>query len=96
MNLNYKIKAPDGQEYGPAAVEDVKTWITEGRVDGATQMRRSDQQLWVPARELPELGLGAAVSVVTLPPPPPSVPAAAPVPSSVGAQFNSAMVSPRI
>lgn len=90
MNLTYQIKAADGQIFGPASAEDVKQWIGEGRVDGDSQMCRSDQQLWLPARELPELGLGAAVST-SVPPPPPSFPAAAPVPASVGAQLSSAM-----
>lgn len=92
MNLTYQIKAADGQIYGPASIEELKTWITQARVDGDTQLCRSDQQAWVPAHELPELGL---TSSLPPPPPPPSVapPAAsaATVPISVGAQFDSAM-----
>ena len=51
-------------------------------------MCRSDQDLWVAARELPELGLAAAALV---PPPPPRAPATTPVPTSVGAQLSSAV-----
>lgn len=93
MNLTYQIKAADGQIFGPASVEDVKQWIGEGRVDANSQMCRSDQQLWVTARELPELGLNSSASAPTAPPPPPppSHPAATPVPASVGAQLSSAM-----
>lgn len=91
MNLTYQIKAADGQIFGPASAEDVKLWIAEGRVDGDTQMCRSDQQLWVPAKELAELGLGRAAATPPPPPPPASAPAATPVPASVGAQFDRAL-----
>lgn len=90
MNLTYQIKSADGQVFGPASVDDVKQWISEGRVEGNSQMIRSDQQLWLSARELPELGLGAAIPAPP-PPPPPSFPAPAPVPASIGAQLSSAM-----
>lgn len=53
MNANYRIKAADGQIYGPAPVEDIKQWMADGRVDGDTQMCRSDQQQWVAAGDLP-------------------------------------------
>ena len=95
MSLSYQIKSADGQIYGPASIDDLKTWIGEGRVDGETQVSRSDAEQWVAARSLPELGLGPAVSLA---PPPPPPPAAAPVVTaptgatgSVGAQFDRAM-----
>jgi|GEM_PF-818354 len=93
MSLTYQIKTADGQIFGPAPVEDVKQWIGEGRVDGDTQMCRSDQQLWGPARELAELGLARAATAPLPPPPPPptSAPATTPAPASVGAQFDQAM-----
>lgn len=57
MSLNtYKIMGGDGQEYGPATLEQLQNWIKEGRVSAQTQVRRSDQNVWVPASNVAELG----------------------------------------
>jgi len=56
MHVEYKIIGGDGVEYGPATFEEIKTWIGEGRVAGATQVWRSDLQRWSPANRYTELG----------------------------------------
>ncbi len=78
MERTYKIIGGDGKEYGPVPLSLLKTWITEGRVDGEIQVLRSDQTTWGPASALPELGLASQPGAATAPPPaqpPPSPPA---------------------
>jgi len=67
METSYKILGGDGREYGPATLEQMLGWIRDGRVNGATQVWRSDQSAWVTARQLPELQLPAAPPVVAPP-----------------------------
>jgi uncharacterized RDD family membrane protein YckC len=60
MYIEYKMIGGDGREYGPAPLEEMKSWIREGRVSGATLIWRSDSPSWVPASQFtefqPELG----------------------------------------
>src|SRR5947207_3523359 len=57
MDLTYKIIGADGKEYGPVALSEIQRWVGEGRITGATQVSRSDQQSWSTAASLPELGV---------------------------------------
>jgi hypothetical protein len=57
MDLTYKIIGADGKEYGPVALSEIQKWAGEGRITGATQVSRSDQQGWSTAASLPELGV---------------------------------------
>ena len=59
----------DGLQYGPITIDQLKSWITEGRVTAETKILRSDTNSWLPAAYYSELGL--------MPPAP--APAAAPV-----------------
>jgi uncharacterized protein DUF4339 len=60
MDLTYKILGADGNEYGPATLDQLKGWINEGRVTASTHIERSDQQnQWLTAASYPELGLQA-------------------------------------
>ena len=61
----YTIQGTDGQHYGPASLENLKSWIREGRITAATQIFRSDLNAWHPASSYSELGL-AAPPVVTM------------------------------
>lgn len=69
MDVQYKIIGGDGREYGPASLEEMKSWIREGRVAGTTMVWRSDSQSWLPATQFlefqPEIGAGKGV----VPPP---------------------------
>src|SRR2546426_3311570 len=56
-DLTYKIIGADGKEYGPVALSELQKWVGEGRITGATQVSRSDQQGWSTAASLPELGV---------------------------------------
>jgi len=55
MDTEYKIIGGDGAEYGPASLDELKTWIGDGRVAGSTQVWRSDLALWTPAARYAEL-----------------------------------------
>jgi uncharacterized RDD family membrane protein YckC len=55
METEYKIIGGDGAEYGPASLDELKSWIGDGRVAGFTQVWRSDQALWTPAARYAEL-----------------------------------------
>jgi len=55
METEYKIIGGDGAEYGPASLDELKSWIGDGRVAGSTQVWRSDQALWTPAARYAEL-----------------------------------------
>jgi uncharacterized RDD family membrane protein YckC len=56
MQAEYKIIGGDGIEYGPATLEELRSWIRDGRVAGMTQVWRSDVGAWSPATGYTELG----------------------------------------
>lgn len=51
----YIVIGADGREYGPATTEDIGRWITEGRCNAQTRVRRADSVEWRPLVEYPEL-----------------------------------------
>lgn len=55
MDIEYKIIGGDGAEYGPAALEEIKSWIRDGRVAASTQVWRSDRSAWSAADRYSEL-----------------------------------------
>jgi uncharacterized RDD family membrane protein YckC len=72
MQAEYKIIGGDGLEYGPATLDELQSWIRDGRVAGMTQVWRSDSAAWSPAAAYAELSgalarLRAAVAVSAKP-----------------------------
>jgi hypothetical protein len=63
----YTMIGSDGQQYGPVALAQIKSWISEGRIGPETKILRSDTQSWLPAGQYSELGLAPAPAA---PPPP--------------------------
>jgi hypothetical protein len=61
----FTIIGADGREYGPVAVEQVKSWIAAGRADYKTKARREGSIQWKPLTEFPEFAAG---SISGLPP----------------------------
>jgi uncharacterized RDD family membrane protein YckC len=51
----YKIIGGDGREYGPATLDELKSWVHDGRIAGPTPIWRSDTGLWSPASHFTEL-----------------------------------------
>ena len=54
-----------GAEYGPANIETLREWKTEGRLLPSNEARRADVDLWATAAEIP--GLFSAPPAVPLP-----------------------------
>ena len=64
----YKIIGGDDAEYGPASLDELKSWIRDGRVADKTKVWRSDLAMWSPADRYTELHealarLNAATSI---------------------------------
>lgn len=55
MDTTYKIIGGDGAEYGPVTLQELKAWIADGRIGGATQVWRSDHSRWRAALQYQEL-----------------------------------------
>lgn len=70
MDINYKVRAADGQEYGPVTLEQLTGWLRENRISGDNEIMRSDMTHWARAADFTELQ--AALPVV--------IPSAAPSP----------------
>lgn len=51
----YKIIGVDGKEYGPVNLEQLKRWVTEGRVNARTRIQPAGAVAWRPAAEIAEL-----------------------------------------
>ena len=55
MELTYTVRGDDGQEYGPATLEQLTGWAREGRVRAQQGVKRSDMQHWAAAGSFTEL-----------------------------------------
>jgi len=55
MDVTYKIIGADGTEYGPANLEEIRSWVLQGRVARGTQVWRTDLSRWGPASGYEEL-----------------------------------------
>ena len=65
----YYIIGADQKEYGPVAVEEIRTWIAEGRANGQT-LARLEGGPWKPLSTFPEF----VSSLGAIPQPAPPVP----------------------
>jgi hypothetical protein len=50
----YKIIGADLKEYGPVSVEQLRQWISEGRVNGQTKVQAADSAEWKSVADCPE------------------------------------------
>ena len=57
----YKIIGGDGNEYGPVTAEQLRQWMTEGRVNAQTQVKPEGAAEWQSLSAFPELGAAATV-----------------------------------
>ena len=51
----YRIIGADGAEYGPVSVEQLRKWITDGRVNRQTSVKSEADKDWRPLNSIPEL-----------------------------------------
>jgi hypothetical protein len=50
----YKIIGADQKEYGPISTEQLRLWISEGRVNAQTRVKPADAAEWRTMADLPE------------------------------------------
>ena len=51
---NYKVIGADLMEYGPVSADQIRQWITEGRVNAETKLQAGGTAEWRPLAEVPE------------------------------------------
>src|SRR5262245_22358718 len=51
----FRIVGGDGKEYGPASIEEIRTWLDAGRADPDTLVREEGGTDWRKLGEVPEL-----------------------------------------
>jgi hypothetical protein len=76
--LMYRIIGSDGREYGPATADQVRGWVTEGRVNAQTRVLAEGTAQWKPlteylefapmlARTTPSLSAPGPISIAPTP-----------------------------
>ncbi len=55
---SYKLIGADLKEYGPVSAEQIRQWLTEGRVDSQTKVQAEDTGEWKALQDVPELAAG--------------------------------------
>jgi|HubBroStandDraft_1064217.scaffolds.fasta_scaffold24389_2 hypothetical protein len=58
----YTIIGGDGKEYGPVTVEQIRAWITGGRANLSTKVRREGTDSWKSIADCPEITGSAATA----------------------------------
>ena len=67
----YRIIGTDGREYGPATPDQVRGWITEGRVNAQTMLLAEGTAQWKPLAEYLEFAPMLARTISPMPAPGP-------------------------
>ena len=64
----YKIIGADQKQYGPISADQIRQWISEGRVNGQTIACAEGSEDWKPLAQFSEFGLGVAPAAAAKPP----------------------------
>ncbi len=64
----YKIIGADQKQYGPISADQIRQWISEGRVNGQTLACAEGSDNWKPLAQFPEFGFTAAPTPTAKPP----------------------------
>ncbi len=64
----YKIIGADQKQYGPISGDQIRQWISEGRVNGQTVACAEGSEDWKPLAQFPEFGFTAAPAPAAKPP----------------------------
>jgi len=64
----YKIVGADGKEYGPVAVDQLKQWITEGRLNLQSKVLPEGSTEWKTVAQVPELAEAVPITAQTTAP----------------------------
>lgn len=72
----YKIIGSDQKTYGPVPADQIRKWIAEGRVTGATLAQEESSTEWKPLSAFPEFALppGPTIPPAIIPPKPYAAP----------------------
>ncbi len=68
----YYIIGADGREYGPVDADQIRRWLTEGRINSQTNTRADGTTDWKPLGALPEFSTRPQTPPLMSPPPIPS------------------------
>ncbi len=71
----YKIIGADQKEYGPVSGDQLRQWITEGRVNAQTQACAEGSEVWQPLSAFPEFAALLAPAIPRIAPVAPAAPA---------------------
>jgi hypothetical protein len=63
----FKVLGTDGKEYGPVALEVLRQWLAQGRVNLQTRVRAEGASEWQPLGTLTEFRVDAAPPLITSP-----------------------------
>jgi len=63
----YKIIGADHKQYGPISADQIRQWISEGRLNGQTQACAEGSEEWKPLSAFPEFGFTASPAAGTGP-----------------------------
>ena len=75
----YKIIGTDGKEYGPVDLEQLRQWVSQGRINSQTRVQAGDNTQWRAASEIAEVAaLFAPQSTIGAPVVPPVLSSPAP------------------
>jgi hypothetical protein len=64
----YKIIGADQKEYGPVSADQLRQWVTEGRVNSQTKVQAADTTEWKTMAEVPEFAVLLPKSPLAPPP----------------------------
>lgn len=65
--MTYRVLAADGREYGPVPTEQVRLWISEGRVHASSLVRPGESDEWRPIGTLPDFRASFGAKPPTMP-----------------------------
>jgi hypothetical protein len=68
----YKIIGADQKEYGPITADQLRLWISEGRVNAQTRVLQEGTTVWKTVSQLPEFAMASVPPIAPIAMPPPA------------------------
>lgn len=53
----FNIIGADGKQYGPVSLDQLRSWLSQGRINAQTRIQAVGTEEWRPAREVPALAI---------------------------------------
>lgn len=70
--MKYRIVGADGKVYGPVGLEQIRQWLTDGRIESRTPVYVEGANAWTTVALLPEFAAGFAGAPPTIAAPRPA------------------------